>query len=86
MKAKSHELKVEPSFFVAVKNGRKHFELRKNDRDFQVNDEIVLRSFDGTYTGGMVSANIDFILEGYEGLENGFAILSLGNINIIKEQ
>ena len=31
-----HDLKILPQYFEAVIKGRKKFELRKNDRDFNV--------------------------------------------------
>jgi hypothetical protein len=44
--ASKHELKIWPQFFRAVLNGSKTFELRKNDREFQSGDEVVLREWD----------------------------------------
>ena len=38
-----HELKTDPAVFKAVSEGRKNFEIRKNDRNFQVGDELWLK-------------------------------------------
>lgn len=38
-----HELKTWPEFFDAVDRGEKTFEVRRDDRGFQVGDEIVLQ-------------------------------------------
>lgn len=47
-----HELKTSPANFDAVRKGRKTFELRRDDRDFQVRDWLLLREWeDGVYTG-----------------------------------
>ncbi|HBD0694848.1 TPA: DUF3850 domain-containing protein, partial [Enterococcus faecalis] len=37
-----HTLKIETEFFKAVKERRKTFEIRKNDRNFQVGDILIL--------------------------------------------
>lgn len=35
-----HELKIEQQYFIHINEGKKTFEIRKNDRDFQVGDTI----------------------------------------------
>lgn len=52
-----HELKILPEYFVVVANGTKTFEVRKDDRLFEVGDILCLREFDGQkYTGREVKA------------------------------
>ncbi|WP_349535176.1 DUF3850 domain-containing protein [Leuconostoc citreum] len=47
---KIHELKLDRFYFDDVKSGLKTFEIRKNDRDFQVGDLLSLSRFeDGKY-------------------------------------
>lgn len=41
-----HELKIRPEFLQRIKSGTKTFEIRKNDRDFQVGDTLLLKEFD----------------------------------------
>lgn len=43
---KTHELKIWPQFFEAVKSGVKTFELRVNDREFQTGDMVRLVEWD----------------------------------------
>lgn len=42
---KYHDLKIFPRYFEEVVNGSKRFEIRKNDRDFKVGDEVLLREY-----------------------------------------
>jgi hypothetical protein len=61
-----HELKIWPRYFGPVVEGRKTFEKRKFDRDYRVNDLLLLREWskeDG-YTGKEALAQITYILEG----------------------
>lgn len=41
----THDLKTLPPFFWRVSEGTKNFEVRKNDRDFQVGDTVILNYF-----------------------------------------
>lgn len=52
--ARSHELKIWPQHFADIASGLKRYEVRKNDRVFQLGDELHLREWDpepATYTG-----------------------------------
>lgn len=42
----NHDLKIHPQFYVRVADGSKTFEVRDNDRGFQMGDTVVLREFD----------------------------------------
>ena len=76
----AHELKCLPEYYEAVRENRKTFELRKNDRGFRVGDVVRLKEYDGSsYTGRELVRRITYILEGpVYGLENGWCILGLG--------
>lgn len=76
----THELKTWPECFVEIWEGRKTFELCKNDRDFQPGDELVLREYDpsaGTYSGRKITAKIGYVLKGDPRIGAQTAILSL---------
>ena len=42
-----HELKLLTEYYNRILMGQKTFEIRRNDRDFQVGDVLVLREFSG---------------------------------------
>lgn len=51
---KIHYLKTDPEYFQAVKKRKKKFEMRFNDRNYQVGEILILQEFDrtiGEYTG-----------------------------------
>lgn len=43
-----HELKIWPQYYARVADGSKTFEVRNNDRAFQMGDTVVLREYDPT--------------------------------------
>ncbi len=43
---KTHDLKVQPQYFEAIKDKRKPFEIRRNDRDYQVGDILLLHEWE----------------------------------------
>lgn len=78
--AKTHELKIFTRWFDDVKSGKKRFELRKADRDYEVGDFLCLREFEnGKYTGREVTVMITYILKGTGeyGLAEGYWILGI---------
>jgi hypothetical protein len=90
---KTHELKSWPEFFADILSGRMRFELRRNDRDYQVGDELVLREWeprDQNYSGNVVYMRVTYVLHGagpgciapLKGLAIGYCILGLEPINL----
>ena len=78
---KVHDVKLGATFFDDVKTGRKTFELRKNDRGYKEGDTIVLHEYkDGATTGRTITKEIVYMLEDFTGLEDGYCILGLGEV------
>lgn len=88
---KTHELKLSTKYFKDVKEKIKTFELRKNDRNFQVGDTLILKEYyqgdtdyeNGIYTpphytNNQVVRKVTYMLEGGNyGLEKGYVILGI---------
>ena len=80
-----HELKILPEFFEAVTSRRKQFEIRKNDRDYKVGDQLVLREIDYVhnenisdelfYTGDSYKAEITYITDYAQ--KDGYVVLGI---------
>lgn len=85
----SHELKTDPAVFAAVLDGRKTWEIRKDDRGFEAGDRLTLRETKYTgaemqagaplvYTGRAVETEVPYLLRGpVYGLADGWVIMSI---------
>lgn len=68
-----HELKTWPDYFEAVTRGAKTFEVRVNDRDFELGDFLVLREWDPHdcdhpgggpgYTGRVAQVRVNYLCD-----------------------
>lgn len=75
-----HELKILPIYFEEVIEGRKSFEVRKNDRNFKVGDMLALNEYDAEkkeYTGNSCLVYVDYILKDENYCKNGFVIMAI---------
>lgn len=73
------ELKILPQYYQDVVSGRKTFELRKDDRDYQIHDLLELKEWDGEFTGNSCRRRITYILRNCPeyGLKEGYVILGV---------
>ena len=72
-----HTLKILPEFFEAVVNLEKTFEVRKNDRNFELDDGILLVEWDNDlkmHTGRKLWARIAYILDNPEYCKKGYVV------------
>lgn len=79
---KTHYIKCWPEYYTAIATTAKKFDLRKDDRNYQVNDTVVLQEYDPNterYTANELKMRITYILRGAKqfGLMDGYCILSL---------
>lgn len=81
-----HELKVWPEYFAAMVDGRKSFEVRKNDRDYRVGDTLLLREYapgPDKYTGHFMTFIVTYMVSGSDpmgyafGVRGGFVVMGL---------
>ena len=91
---KIHKLKTIQPYFNDVQNGIKSFEIRKDDRNFQVGDRLDL--FEGDEQVDDIDKRVNknhlhrFIVYkldgGKYGLEEGYCILGISTIQIKKRK
>jgi len=76
MAKKTHELKIIPQYYNDILHGNKRFEVRKNDRDFQVGDILTLQEYsEGKYTGGYIDVKVTYILNDPQFCKEGYIVM-----------
>ena len=83
----THRLKIKPEYYQAVFDGRKNFEVRKKDRDFEVGDTLILCEYDpfkysgrggsgkDGFSGRQIAEKITYILDDETYCKEGFVII-----------
>lgn len=72
-----HRLKTINPYFEEIRQGVKKFEVRLNDRDFNVDDEVYLQEYDpetNKYSGIEIRADIIYVLKDYEAIKKGYVV------------
>ena len=80
-----HELKIKPEYYRDVVSGDKTFEIRKNDRNYQVGDLLILSEFhNDDYTGSSVRCIVSYLIKGSEefGLDKDWCVLGIRVLGI----
>ena len=78
-----HHLKILPCYFNDIVYNNKNFEIRKNDRHFQVGDMLVLNEWHhNKFTGNIITATVGYIHrgDGNYGLASGYCVLGLVDV------
>ena len=80
---KTHKIKCIQPFYDAVLNGLKNFEIRYNDRDYKVGDEVLLMEYNPLteiFTGKDILIRIDYLLSGSVYLKDGYCVFGFSRI------
>lgn len=73
-----HYLKTLTKYYDDVENGSKSFEVRFNDRNFQVGDLLVLQDLDGwESTGRELIKKVTYVLNNPDFCKDGYVILGI---------
>jgi hypothetical protein len=82
----THQLKTWPALFQAILENKKTFDLRQNDRNFQVGDFLKLREYDpnhNIYTSRSLIKKVTFMIEGEWGLKPGYCAMGLASPGLL---
>lgn len=80
-----HVLKCHPHFFAAIVEGKKTFEIRRDDRKYRVGDTMTLREYDPSFgftrkeTGPFEIVYL-MTAEDFPAILPGFVIMGLGGL------
>lgn len=85
-----HELKTEVKYFNEIRAERKTFELRKNDRNYQIGDLLILKEYISktqVYTGASIIASVKYIMKKNEFFDlKDYVIMSIRVIDLTPAQ
>ena len=82
-----HDIKCWPMHYDRLIDGSKRFEVRKNDRDYQVGDKLWIREWDPKareYTERDIVFLISYIMSPHScmaAMQSDFVILSLNEVS-----
>lgn len=91
---KIHYLKTLPKYFKKSENDLKPFEVRLDDRHFEIGDVAILEEWDGGYTGKSLNRKVIYILrsseddseEGFEGIKKGYVVLGVEELEVVESE
>ncbi|MBE5922066.1 MAG: DUF3850 domain-containing protein [Lachnospiraceae bacterium] len=79
-----HQLKCKAEYFEQIADGRKTFEVRKNDRNFHVGDYLALnelkphnKNAERLETGRSVLVRVHMMIDNPEYVKEGYVILGI---------
>lgn len=75
-----HKVKIWPEFFRDIFLGLKTFELRRNDRNYHVDDILILQEFDpkcSVFTGNELRVKVTYMTDNQHFLLPGIVVLGI---------
>jgi len=79
--SRTHDLKTLAPYFGLMQEGLKDFEIRFDDKDFLVDDILNLQEYKYEKpTGECVQKRVKYILRRFKGLQSGYVVLGLEDI------
>lgn len=88
----THELKIKSEYLYPILKGDKRFEVRKNDRNFQVGDLIHLREFypatseqEAHYGKSQGTYKITYLLNNEEYCKGDYVIFGFESVDPMEE-
>ena len=78
MSKQHHYIKILPEYYRAIESGKKTFEVRYNDRNYQVYDILHLQEcVNDYYTGREITAEITYILDDSKYCKDGYVVMAI---------
>lgn len=85
-----HKLKILSEYYEAILQGRKTFEVRKDDRPFNEGDTLVLQEIvtpnGNGYTGREMTVEVTYILRDSKYVKDGYCIMGIKIISTNKSR
>jgi hypothetical protein len=78
-----HKLKSWPEYFQEMLLGNKPFDVRKNDRNFKVNDTLLLQEWNPEteeYTGRELKVSVSYLLSNPVFCRDGYVIMTINRV------
>ena len=78
MSRQHHYIKILPEYYRAVESGKKTFEVRYNDRNYQVYDILHLQEcVNDYYTGREITVEVTYILDDPKYCKDGYVVMAI---------
>lgn len=73
----THELKIRTEYFSRIITGQKTFEIRKNDRNYQVNDLLYLKEYQDNIGYSNITCVVKIVYIETYAQQEGYVVLGI---------